>query len=143
MLPIVSLTSSISIVKSDDDFKKLLSSLQLDTLGDYMKTEVLVRTYGARTTAISKRKKDKVTETRRTTRSWMRVTTRMYLCFREICKNQSEITLPDTLGNAVEMYCRKTILLLGRAVNTLSDRPLEEALSVTDQKSVLKVSILN
>ena len=74
MLPMVSLTSSISIEKSDDDFKNLLSSFQLDTLGNYIKTDVLVRTSGARTFAVSKRKKDKVTETRRTTRSWISLT---------------------------------------------------------------------
>ena len=143
MLPMVSLTSSISIENSDDDFKNLLNSLQLDTVGDYIKTDPIVLMIGARTFAASKRKKDKVTETRRTTRSRMRLTTRLYLCFREICKNQSEITLPDTLGNAADMYRRKTISLLGRAVNTLSDRSLEDRLSVTDQKSGLKVSILN
>ena len=73
----------------------------------------------------------------------MCLTTRLYLCFREICKNQSEITLPDTLGNAADMCRRKTMSLLGRAVDTLSERPLEDRLSITDQENGLKVSILN
>ena len=71
---------------------------------------------GARTFAASKRKKDKVTETRKTTRSWMCLTTRLYLCFCEICTNQSEITVIDTLGNGADMYHRKTISLFGHAL---------------------------
>ena len=109
MLPMVSLTSGLSLENTDDDFKNLRSTLQLDTVGDCVKTDPIILMIGARTFAALKRKKDKVTETRRTTRSRMRLTTRLYLCFHEICKNQSEITLPDTLGNAADMYRRKTI----------------------------------
>ena len=36
--------------------------------------------------AALKRKKEKATETRRTTRSLIRLITRLRLCFREICK---------------------------------------------------------
>ena len=117
--------------------------MQLDTVSNYIKTDPIILMIGARTFAASKSKKDKVTETRRTTRSQMRLTARLYLCFREICKNKSEITLPDTLGNAADMYRRKTISLLMHAVNTLSERSLEDRLSITDQKSGLKLSILN
>ena len=85
MLPMVFLTSGISLENTDDDFKDQLNTLQLGTVGDYIKTDPIILMIGARTFAASKRKKDKVTETRRTTRSWMRLTTRLYLCFREIC----------------------------------------------------------
>ena len=143
MLPMVSLTSGISLENTDDDFKDLLNTLQLDTVGDYIKTDSIILMIGARTFNASKRKKDKVTETSKTTRFWMRLTTRLYLCLRQICKKQFEITLPDVLGNAADMYRRKTISLLGRAVNTLSERSLEDRLSITNQKSGLKVSIMN
>ena len=143
MLPMVSLTSGISLENTNDDFKDLLNTLQLDTVGDYIKTDPIILMIGARTFAALKRQKGKVTETRRTTRSRMRLTTRLYLCFRGICKNQFEITLPDTLGNAADIYRRKTISLLGRAVNTLSETSLEDRLSITDQRNGLKVSILN
>ena len=139
----VSLTPGISLENTDDDFKDLLNTLQLDTVGDYIKTDPIILMIGARTFATSKKKKDKVTETRRRTRSRIRLTTKLYLCFHEICKNQSEITLPDTLGYAADMYRRKTISVLGRAINTLSERSLEDRLSITDRKSGLKVSILN
>ena len=97
MLPMLSLTCGISLENTDDDFKDLPNTLQLDTVGDYIKTYPIILMFGARTFAASKRKEDKVTERKRTTRSRKRLTTRLHLCFREICKNQSEITLPDTL----------------------------------------------
>ena len=143
MLPMLSLTCGISLENTDDDFKDLPNTLQLGTVGDYIKTDPIILMIGARKFAASKRKKDNVTERKRTTRSRKRLTTRLHLCFREICKNQSEITLPDTLDNAANMYRRKTISLLGRVVNTLLERSLENQLSIVDQKSGLKMSILN
>ena len=107
ILPMISLAYGISLENTDDDFKDLLNSLELDTVGDYIKTDPIILMIKARAFSASKRKKDNVTETRRTTRSGMRLTARLYLCFHEICKNQSEITLLDTLGNEAHMYHRK------------------------------------
>ena len=60
MLPMVSLTSGISLENTDDDFKDLLSTLQLDTVGDYNKTDPIILMIGARMFNASKRKKDKL-----------------------------------------------------------------------------------
>ena len=56
MLPMVSLTSRISLENTDDDFKDLLNTLQLDTVGDYIKTDPIILMIGARMFAASKRK---------------------------------------------------------------------------------------
>ena len=130
----VSLRSGIILENTDDAFKDLLKTLQLDIVGNYIKTDAIILMIVASMFAALKRKKEKATETRRTTRSLIRLITRLRLCFREICKKQSEITLPDTLDNAAGMYGRKTISLLGSAVNSLSERSLEDRLSITDQK---------
>ena len=96
MFPLVSLTSTINIVKNNDDFKDLQNISRLHMVGNYIKTDCIILMIEARTFAALKRKKNKVIETRRTTSSRMHLATRLYLCFREICKNQSEIAVPDT-----------------------------------------------
>ena len=56
MLPMVSPTSDISLENSDDEFKDLLNILQLDTVGDYIKTDSIILIIEARRFAASKRK---------------------------------------------------------------------------------------
>ena len=72
----------------------------------------------------------------------MCITTRVCLCFCKFCKKQSRIKLPDTSGNVANMYLAKVLSLLGRAVDTLSERSLEDRLPITDQKNGLEMSIL-
>jgi hypothetical protein len=59
---------------------------------------------GARTFAVSKRKKDKITETKKSVRSKMRLTARLYLKFMEIYNSQSIITLDDMKGDVSDVY---------------------------------------
>lgn len=103
---------------------------------------------GARTFAVSKRKKDKITETKKSVRSKMRLTARLYLKFMEIYNSQSIITLDDMKGDVSDVYRRETVSILTEAINNLTDKPTEpatsgNAASITDQKSGLKITIFN
>lgn len=79
MFPLVSLKSTINIVKNNDDFKDLQNISQLHMVGNYIKTDCIILIIEARTFTASKREKNKVTETVRTTSSWMHLATRLYL----------------------------------------------------------------
>ena len=75
----------------------------------------------------------------------MRLVANVYLCFREIYSNQTEVKLIDQLDNAADIYRRETIEILCYAVHTLTEKSSEDVyhVSVTGQESGLKVSILN
>ena len=60
MLPIVSLTSGISLENANDDFKDLLNTLQLDTVGNYIKTGPIILMIRARTFLLQKVRKIKL-----------------------------------------------------------------------------------
>ena len=100
---------------------------------------------GARSYASLKRKKDKVTETKRSVRARMRLLARIYICFQNVYKNQAEIQLQEPSNNSADMYRREVILLLGKAINQILEKHNKESdnLSITGQKSGRKISILN
>ena len=137
------------------EFLDLLKTLRLDRIGDYIKGDKILMMIGYRSFNALRRKKDKKKEVTRTVRSRMRLLARVYLPFKDIYNDQSEITLTDPLKNAADMYRRETIYILGQAINQITD-PDDEAedeaeyaigmssgSSVTGQKSGLKISILN
>ena len=145
MLPIVTVESCKVVENVCDEFKKLLNSLLLDVIDSYVKTDKIILMIGARSFGVLKRKKYKKVETRKSVRARMRSVVRVYLCFREIYSNQTEVKLTDQLENAADMYRREAIGILGSAVHTLIERSSEDVhhVSVTGKKSGLKVSILN
>ena len=57
MLPMFSLISSISKGNSNGDFKYLLNVLQLDTVGDYIETDLIILMIGTMSLVASKRKR--------------------------------------------------------------------------------------
>ena len=145
MVPMVSVASTQHLENFHSDFKDLLNTLILDVVGNYIKTDEIILMIGARSFGALKRKKDKVTETKKSVRSRMRLTARIYLCFREIYSKQSEVQLIEPLNNSGDMYSREAIIILGRAVNSISEKSSDDMnqTSISGQKSGLKVSILN
>ena len=81
MLPMVDIDAAKTLEHFPDDFTELLSTLTMDHMGNYIKTDEVAL----------KIKKDKVTEARKTVRTRMRLPGRLYLRFREIYRNQIEI----------------------------------------------------
>ena len=146
VLPMVNIASFHQIEQLPNDFKELLNSLYSDEIGEYIKTDNIILMFGARSYSALKRKKDKVFETRKYVRGRMRLVARLYLAFREVYSKQEEVCLTDRLNNAADMYRRDAISILAKAVNNLSGNAAHENSSVNsmcDQKSGLKVSILN
>ena len=93
-----------------EEFKELLNSLLLDVTGNYIKTEKIVLMIGARSFGALRRKKDKKIGAKKLVRTRMQLVARVYLCFREIYSNQTEVKLTDLLDNAADMYRRETLL---------------------------------
>ena len=77
---------------------------------------------GARSSGVLRRKKDKKVEAKKSVHARMQLVARVYLCFREIYSNQTEVKLTDLLDNAADTYRRETIGILGSAVNKLTER---------------------
>ena len=103
---------------------------------------------GNRSFSSLKRKRDKKLESRKPVRARMRLTARVYLLFRKLYEEQSEIIMHDKLCNAADMFRRETISIWGRAINSLCEKAddndnASRHISITDQKSGLKISILN
>ena len=78
----------------------------------------------------------------------MRLVARLYLVYRKEYSNQNEVTIPDRLNNAADLYMRGGITILGNAINQLCENSNGEGedvsnLSIIKQKSGLKISILN
>ena len=145
MMPMVSIKASIQVENYSSSFISLLNTLCLDDVGNYVKSDKIILMIGSRSFDALKRKKDKKTETTKSVRARMRLTARLYLQFCDLYKKQNEVVLTDELNNAADMYRRETIAILGSAINALSENHNEDEsrITVTGQKSGLKVSILN
>ena len=68
MLPMVSFEQNQSLENYSHDFKLLLNSLQLDEIGNYIKTDPIILMIGVRSFGSLKRKKDKVIEGKKAVR---------------------------------------------------------------------------
>ena len=90
-------------------------------------------------------KKDKEVETRCFVRARTRLTARLYLSFRNVYENKSEVKLNDGQNDASDMFRRELITVLDKTINMAREKPPDELVdaSVTNQKSGLKVNILN
>ena len=145
MVPIVSLDETHFFETYPKEFIELLNSLQLDEVCNYVKQDEIILMIGHRFFGGTKRKKGKIVGTAKTVRTRMRLTTRLYLSFREFYSKQSAITQTHAQGNAADMYRRESITILGEAINALSDRSDEDInhITVTGQKTGLKISIQN
>ena len=145
MLPMINIADCPKLNDLKPGFKDLLSTMRMDKIGDYVKTDNIILMIGARTHNALKRKKDKEQECKKTVRSRMRLIARVYLKFLEYYQDQSVIILDKSLNNSADMFRRETITILGEAVNTLCDVDCEElpSLSIIGQKSGLKIGILN
>ena len=141
MLPVVSVEKCKLVEKLTQAFKELLNSLRLDEVGNYIKTDPITLVIGERMFKAHNKKKDKGIERRGFVRGCVRLTARLYLSFCNVYENQSEVKLNDGQNNASDMFRRKLITVLDRAINTVLEKPLEELVhtSVTNQKSGLKV----
>ena len=72
----------------------------------------------------------------------MRLLSRLYLQYEDIYKNQANVKLSNPLSNIADIFCRETMPVLAEAINKLCKQVLSEN-SVSDQKSGLKISLLN
>jgi len=62
---------------------------------------------GSRSFSASKKKKHKVTETKKSVRATMQLTARVYLVFRDAFSKQNAVTLTNMMNNAADMYRRE------------------------------------
>jgi len=149
MMPVVTIARAPELQDYSDDFKSLLNTIRLDKFGDHIKSDQVILMIGSRSHASLKRKKDKVTETKKSVRARMRLISRLYLTFLDLYNNQSAVALEECEGNAADMYRRETVHILAEAINQLCDKPdIADDIdsisnSITNQKSGLKVSIFN
>ena len=93
-----------------EEFKEFLNSLLLDVTGNYIETEKIVLMIGARSFGALRRKNDKKVEAKNSVRTRMQLVTKVYLFFREIYSNETEVKLTDLLDNAADMHRRETLL---------------------------------
>ena len=148
MMPLVDIAKTQKLDDFSDEFKELLNTLHLDKVGNLIKTDQVILMIGSRSYASLKRKKDKVTETKKSVRARMRLVARLYLTFLELYQAQTSVTLENREENAADMYRRETVYILANAINQLCDKPDFDGIdgsieSITNQKSGLKVSIFN
>ena len=147
MLPMVSVEQCQGMEQYSVGFRNLLNTLHQDKVGDYIKTDKIILMIGNRSFSALKRKKDKKTETSKYVRARMRLTARIYMAFRDEYAKQRDIKLEEKLNNAADIYRREVITVLGRAINQLceksTDGDVATAVTVTGQKSGLKINILN
>ena len=145
VLPVVSILDGKYIEAFSDGFKVLLNTLRNDDIGSYIKTDSIILVIGERSFAALRRKKDKIVQCQRTVRSRMRIMARLYLNFIKKYNDQSNVILNNMHSNAADMYRRETITILGQAVEDICEKEehTEDGVSLSDQKSGLKVSILN
>ena len=130
----------------DTDFKNLLNDLRLDEVGNLVKEDPIILMIGVRSFESLKKKKDKKKETKRTVRGRMRLLGRLYLGFKKMYGEQSEVTLPQENHNAGDMFHRGAMLILGRAINTLCEKDEiqdNDVYGLLSEKSGLKIAILN
>ena len=100
MVPVVSLTATVSFENYPDGFKELLSDLQQDDTGNCVKTDSIILMLGFRSYTALKRRKDKVIESRKIIRTRMHLLACAYLKFKSFYTQQSEIRLTDAANNA-------------------------------------------
>ena len=146
LVPVVSIEKVESFDEFSDGFKSLLNTLHLDVIGNFAKSDPIVLMVGARSHTAIKRKKDKISENRRTVRSRMRLMSRVYLTYRDAYRGQSSIVIEDLANDASDMYRREGISILALAAEKLSEKEEKEGEKngvVSNQKSGLKIAILN
>ena len=92
-----------------------------------------------------RKKKDKAVEGRKTVRTQMRLVARLYLAFCDLYNSQTDVQFVEPMNNAADIYRRETILILGRTIDKICEKPDSELTShsVSNQKSGLKIGILN
>lgn len=128
----------------NEDFKKLLNTLHEDDIGNLCKTDEIILMVGNRSFTANKRKNDKKIEGQKTTRARMRLLARIYIVFKQMYADQTDIKVERMLDNSADMFRRETISILERAIDTLCEKEKGETCSgVTDQKSSLKIAVLN
>ena len=102
---------------------------------------------GNRSFSVVKIKKDKKTETSKFARVHMQLTARINMAFRDEYAKQRDIKLEEKLNNAADIYCHEVITVLGGEINQLceksTDSDVATAVTLTGQKSGLKINILN
>lgn len=147
LVPVVEIEKAESLNEYSEGFKSLLNTLHLDLVGNFAKSDPIILMVGARSHTAIKRKQDKVNENMRTVRSRMRLMSRVYLAYREIYQDQSNVVIQDLSNDSSDMYRREGISILALAAEKLSEKDTKEDYNnngaVLNQKSGLKVSILN
>ena len=143
LVPVVSIEKVESFDEFSDGFKSLLNTLHLDVIGNFAKSDPIVLMVGARSHTAIKRKKDKISENMRTVRSKMRLMSRVYLTYRHAYREQSSIVMEDLANDASDMYKREGLSILASAAENLSEKEGKNNSVVSNQKSGLKISILN
>lgn len=144
MLPMVSLQSIDKYDSISDGFKSLLNTLRLDDIADIVKTDDVILMIGNRFYNSLKRKQDKRTEYTKYVRSRIRLTARIYKAFKTRYDRQTGVILDCKENNSADIFRRETITILAEAINEICDKENSDSdVSVTEQKSGLKISILN
>ena len=145
MVPVVSVKQQFHFDNCSSDFKELLNTIQLDEVGNYVKSDRIILMLRWRSFNPLRRKKDKAVEGRKTVRTQMRLVARLYLDFCNLYNSQTDVQLVEPMNNAADIYRRETILILGRTIDNICEKPDSELTShsVSNQKSGLKIGILN
>ena len=145
MVPVVSVKQQFHFDNCSSDFKELLNTIQLDEVGNYVKSDRIILMFGWRSFNPLRKKKDKAVEGRKTVRTQMRLVARLYLAFCNLYNSQTDVQLVEPMNNAADIYRRETILILGRTIDKICEKPDSELTShsVSNQKSGLKIGILN
>ena len=75
----------------------------------------------------------------------MRLVAQLYLAFRKLYNSQTDVQLVEPMNNAADIYRRETILILGKTIDKICEKPDSEltSYSVSNQKIGLKIGILN
>ena len=149
MIPVRALdqVKTLAFDDLDKDFKELLNDLRLDEIGNYVKGDLIIIMIGIRTFDKLKKKKDKKKETKRTVRGRMRLLGRLYLGFKKLYAKQSEVSLPQVMNNAGDMFHRDAMLILGKTINKICEKEGEfeddDVYGMLKEKNGLKIVILN
>ena len=145
MFPMVSIEKTEYKEQHPPEFKELLSTLHLDEVGNCVKSDPVILVIGSRLINAKRKKTDKETGTRISVRTHMRLMAHLCLYLCSFYEKQSEVTLKDRLDNAADIYRREVTTILDKAVSAVTEKQPDEVpgASITDQKSELKVYILN
>ena len=145
MVPVVSVKQQFHFDNCSSDFKELLNTIQLDEVENYVKSDKIILMLGWRSFNPLRKKKDKAAEGRKTVRTQVYLVAQLYLAFCNLYNSQTDVQLVETMNNAAAIYRREKILILGRTIDQISEKPDSELTShsVSNQKSGLKIGILN